>query len=290
MSKIQEFLSKKRVVVTDGATGTMLQKAGLPAGAPSELWVLENPDGIRNLHRGYLEAGSDAILTDTFGGTRIKLDNNRLGEKVVEINRRAAQLAKEMAGDKALVFGDIGPTGKILEPLGPLTYAEAVNSFAEQAQALAEGGVDAFVVETMSDLNEAKAAIEGVRQVSDLFLVATMSFDTRGRTMMGVKPGLAARELLALGVNVIGANCGRTLEETLTAIKEMRQTAAEVVLWAKPNAGLPHMEGGDTVYDVTPEVMAEYALKFDAEGVRFFGGCCGSTPAHITAAAQALHH
>lgn len=290
MSKIEDFLSQPRILVTDGATGTMLQRAGLPPGAPSELWVLENPNGIRDLHRGYLEAGSDAILTDTFGGTRIKLDNNRLGDKVVEINRTAAQLAQEMAGAKALVFGDIGPTGKILEPLGPLTYAEAVKSFAEQAQALSEGGVDAIVVETMSDLNEAKAAIEGVRKVCDLFLVATMSFDTRGRTMMGVKPGLAARELLALGVNAIGANCGRTLEETLTAIKEMRQAVPEAMLWAKPNAGLPHMEGGDTVYDVTPEVMAEYALKFEAEGVRFFGGCCGSTPAHIQAAAKALHH
>lgn len=282
-------MSKKATVVTDGATGTMLQRAGLPAGAPSELWVLENPDGIRNLHRGYLEAGSDAILTDTFGGTRLKLDNNRLGENVVEINRSAAKLAKEMAGDKALVFGDIGPTGKILEPLGPLTYAEALKTFAEQAKALIEGGVDAIVIETMSDLTEAKAAIEGVRQVSNIFVVATMSFDTRGRTMMGIKPTLAARELLALGVDVIGANCGRTLEETLTAIKEMRQAAPHAMLWAKPNAGLPHMEGGDTIYDVTPEVMAEYALKFKAEGVRFFGGCCGSTPAHIRAVAQALH-
>lgn len=289
MSKIEDVLSKKSIVVTDGATGTMLQRAGLPAGAPSELWILENPDGVRNLHRGYLEAGCDAILTDTFGGSRLKLDNNRLGDKAVEINRTAAQLAKEMAADKALVFGDIGPTGKILEPLGPLTYADAVKTFAEQAKALAEGGVDAIVVETMSDLNEAKAAIEGVRQVCDLFLVTTMSFDTRGRTMMGVKPAMAARELLALGVDVIGANCGRTLEETLTAIKEMRQTAPDALLWAKPNAGLPHMEGGDTVYDVTPEVMAEYALKFAAEGVRFFGGCCGSTPEHIRAAAHALH-
>jgi methionine synthase I (cobalamin-dependent) len=288
MSKIDEFLSKKRVLVTDGATGTMLQKAGLPAGAPSERW--ENPNGIRDLHRSYLEAGSNAVLTDTFGGTRLKLDNNRLGDKVIEINRTAASLAKEMAGDKALVFGDIGPTGKILEPLGPLAYADALKCFSEQAKALIDGDVDAIVIETMSDLNEAKAAIEGVRQVSDIFLVVTMSFDTRGRTMMGVKPAGAASELLTLGVNVIGANCGRTLEETLAAIKEMRQAAPQAMLWAKPNAGLPHMEGGDTIYDVTPEVMAEYALKFEAESVRFFGGCCGSTPAHIQAAANALKH
>jgi len=290
MPRIDEFLSKTRVLVTDGATGTMLQRAGLPAGAPSERWVLENPDGIRDLHRGYLDAGADAILTDTFGGTRLKLDNNRLGDKVVEINRTAASLAKEMAGDKAMVFGDIGPTGKILEPFGPLAYADALKSFSEQAKALVDGGVDAIVIETMSDLNEAKAAIEGVRQVCDLFLVTTMSFDTRGRTMMGVKPAAAANELILLGVDAIGANCGRTLEETLTAIIEMRQAAPQAILWAKPNAGLPHVEGGDTVYDVTPEVMAEYALKFEGEGVRFFGGCCGSTPAHIRAAVKALQH
>jgi 5-methyltetrahydrofolate--homocysteine methyltransferase len=267
----------------------MLQKAGLPAGSPSELWVLENPAGVRTLHRCYVEAGSDVILTDTFGGTRIKLDNNSLGDRVVEINTEAAHLAREIAGDKVFVFGDIGPTGKILEPLGPLTYAEAMKAFAEQAGAQAKGGVDAILIETMSDLNEAKAAIEGTRQVTDLPIIVSMSFDTRGRTMMGVKPANAAREFIALGVDVFGANCGRTLEETLTAIREMREVAPDALLWAKPNAGLPHMDGSDTVYDVTPEIMAEYALKFAEAGVRFFGGCCGSTPDHIRAIARVIH-
>jgi len=289
MSKLKERLSRPGVLVTDGATGTMLQRAGLPAGAPSESWVLQNPDGVRDLNRGYVNAGSDVILTNTFGGTRVKLNNAALGDKVVEINRTAAQLAREIAADKALVFGDIGPTGKILEPLGPLGYADAVKTFAEQAKGLVEGGVDAIIVETMSDLNEAKAAIEGVRQVSDLFLVVTMSFDTRGRTMMGVKPVAAAQEFSALKVDAIGANCGRTLEETLTAIREMRQAFPDAVLWAKPNAGLPHIDGSDTVYDVTPQTMAEYALKFAEQGVKFFGGCCGSTPEHIQAVAKALH-
>jgi 5-methyltetrahydrofolate--homocysteine methyltransferase len=289
MSKLKDRLLLPGILVSDGATGTMLQEAGLPVGAPSELWVLENQDGVRDLHRGYVQAGSDVILTDTFGGTRIKLDSNHLGDKVVEINMTAARLAREIAGDKVLVFGDIGPTGKILEPLGPLAYSEAVDAFAEQADALAKGGVDAILVETMSDLNEAKAAIEGVRKVTDLPLAVSMSFDTRGRTMMGVKPGNAAKEFMALGVDIFGANCGRTLEETLTAVREMRQLFPQAVLWAKPNAGLPHMDGSDTVYDVSPEVMAEYALKFAEEGVKFFGGCCGSNPAHIQAIAQVLH-
>ena len=166
-------------------------------------------------------------------------------------------MAREIAGDKVFVFGDIGPTGKILEPLGALSYAEAVDAFAEQAGALVKGGVDAIIIETMSDLSEAKAAIEGVRKVTDLPLAVSMSFDTRGRTMMGVKPANAAKEFVALGVDIFGANCGRTLEETLTAIREMRQLFPDAVLWAKPNAGLPHMDGSDTVYDVTPEVMAE---------------------------------
>ncbi|MEI7988641.1 MAG: homocysteine S-methyltransferase family protein [Chloroflexota bacterium] len=289
MSKLKDRLSLPGILVTDGATGTMLQNAGLPVGAPSELWVLENPDGVRALHRGYVEAGSDVILTDTFGGTRIKLESNHLGDKVVEINLNAARLAREIAGDKVFVFGDIGPTGKILEPLGALSYAEAVDAFAEQAGALVKGGVDAIIIETMSDLSEAKAAIEGVRKVTDLPLAVSMSFDTRGRTMMGVKPANAAKEFVALGVDIFGANCGRTLEETLTAIREMRQLFPDAVLWAKPNAGLPHMDGSDTVYDVTPEVMAEYALKFAGEGVKFFGGCCGSNPDHIRAIALTLH-
>ncbi len=290
MSKISQRLSQGGIVITDGATGTMLQRAGLPAGAPSELWILEKPDEIRKLHRSYFNAGSDAVLTNTFGGSRLKLETNKLGDKVTQINRIGAQLARDVSAGKGIVFGDIGPTGKIMEPYGPLTYSEAVDVFAEQAAALAEGGVDGFIIETMSDMNEAKAAIEGVRRVSNLYIAVTMSFDTRGRTMMGVKPANAAKEFLALGIDATGANCGRTLEETLTAIREMRQLFPYAVLWAKPNAGLPHMEGSDTVYDVTPEVMAEYAQKFAEQRVNFFGGCCGSTPEHIQATAKILRH
>jgi 5-methyltetrahydrofolate--homocysteine methyltransferase len=275
-------------LVADGATGTQLQKAGLPVGAPSELWVLENPDGVRALHRSYVTAGSDVILTDTFGGTRIKLEKNGMGDKVVEINRKGAQLAREVIGDKGFVLGDIGPTGALLEPLGELSEEDAVKAFAEQAGALAAGGVDGILIETMSDLNEAIAAVKGVRLATKLPVCVTMSFDSHGRTMMGVKPAKAAKELSAIGVDVIGVNCGRTLTENLNAIQEMRQAVPEAVLMAKPNAGLPHADGSDAVYDVTPEIMAEYAQKFASLGVKILGACCGSTPKHIQAVARVL--
>ena len=290
MNKLTQRLSQPGVLVADGATGTQLQKAGLPVGAPSELWILQNPEGVRNLHRGYVNAGSDVILTDTFGGTRIKLAKNKLGDQVVEINTKAAQLAREVAGSQVLVLGDIGPTGELLEPMGNLTYADAMAAFSEQASGLVAGGVDGILIETMSDLNEAKAAVEGVRKVTDLPVLVTMSFDMKGRTMMGVKPATAAKELWAMGVSVVGANCGRTLTETYDAVQAMRQAVPEAVLMAKPNAGLPQTSGGESTYEVTPAVMAEYALKFADLGVRIFGGCCGSDPNHIRAVAEALHN
>lgn len=289
MSKFATFLDQKPVLVADGATGTMLQKAGLPPGAAPERWNLENPDAVRALYRAYLDAGADMILTNTFGGTPARLERDGLREHVHAVNLAAARLAREVIGDSALVIGDIGPTGQILEPLGTLAYADAVSGFAAQAAALAEGGADAILIETMSDLGEATAAIEGVRQVCDLPILVTMSFDTKGRTMMGVKPEQAAQTLWGLGVAVIGANCGRTLTETLTAVVKMRVAVPEAVLMAKPNAGLPRAEGSELVYDVTPEIMAEYAQQFVTEaGVKIFGGCCGSTPEHIRAVAAAL--
>ncbi len=289
MSKFQAYLKSHKVLIADGATGTTLQKAGLPAGTAPERWNLENPDAVRALHRGYIEAGTDMVLTNTFGGTSIRLKREGLSERTAEINLMAAHLAREVAGDKVLVIGDIGPTGELLAPLGTLTYEDAVAAFAEQAGALAEGGVDAILIETMSDLDEVKAAVEGVRQVTDLPLMVTMSFDTKGRTMMGVKPERAAQTLLSLGVDVMGANCGRTLTETLEAIRKMREAAPDAVLMAKPNAGLPHAEGTDLVYDVTPEVMAEYGRRFVEEaGISIFGGCCGSTAEHIRAVAETL--
>jgi 5-methyltetrahydrofolate--homocysteine methyltransferase len=288
VSKLKDRLSQAGILIADGATGTMLQQAGLPAGAAPERWNLDNPDAIRALHRSYIQAGADIILTNSFGGNRLRLEREGLGERVREVNLTAARLAREVAGDKVLVLGDMSSTGQLLEPMGTLSFDQAQSIFAEQAAALAEGGVDALLIETMSDLDETKAAIGGARQVTDLPILVTMSFDTHGRTMMGVKPADAAHELWALGADVIGANCGRTLSETLEAIRQMRQAVPAATLMAKPNAGLPHLEGGESVFDVTPEIMADYARQFADLDVKIFGGCCGSTPDHIRAAAQAL--
>lgn len=289
MSKFITALNERQILIADGATGTMLQKAGLPAGAAPERWNLENPAAVQALHSSYIDAGSDMILTNTFGGTVIRLEREGLAAQVKEINRAAARIAREAAGDAVLVVGDMGPTGVMLAPLGTLSYEDAVAAFAEQAQALAEGGVDALLIETMSDLEEARAAIEGSRQVTDLPILATMSFDTKGRTMMGVKPEQAAKVFTSLSVNVMGANCGRTLTETLEAVVRMRDVFPDAMLMAKPNAGLPHADRGELVYDVTPEVMADHARQFVEEAaVKIFGGCCGSTPDHIRAVATAL--
>lgn len=288
MTGFRKRLSQKRILIADGATGTMLQTAGLPPGVSPERWNLERPEAIRALHQAYVEAGADLILSNTFGGSRLRLEKAGLGGRVREINLAAVRLARDVAGEKILVLGDIGPTGRMLKPLGDLAIEEARASFAEQAAALAEGGVDAIIIETMSDLAEALAAVEGAKQATSLPILVSMSFDTHGRTMMGVKPEDAAVKLWGLGVDVIGANCGRSLTETLEAIRKMRNAVPKATLIAKPNAGLPHEKNGESIYDVTPDVMAEYALKFVAHGVRIFGGCCGSTPEHIRAIAVAL--
>jgi len=289
MPDLKQKLNQPGVLVLDGATGTQLQAMGLPVGSPPEIWNLEKPEAVKKHYQAYVDAGSDAILTNTFGGSRAMLEKHGYGEQTYNINLAAAKLAREVAGDDVLVLGSVGPTGLLMEPMGPLTYDKAVEYFAEQARALAVGGVDGIHVETMSDLSEAKAAIEGARQATDLPITATMSFDTHGRTMMGVKPEDAAKALWALDVLAIGVNCGRTLEENLNAVSAMREALPEAVLIAKPNAGLPRVENGmEIVYDVTPEIMAAYARKFAAQNIKMIGGCCGSNPNHIAAIKEAL--
>jgi len=278
------------VLIADGATGTMLQAAGLPTGVPGEAWVLEQPEEIMRLHRAYLEAGSQIILTTTFGGTRARLKAAGLDVQVAEVNRRAAELARQVAGDDVYVAGDIGPTGEMMVPIGPLTYEAAVELFAEQARALAAGGVDFIYIETMSDLNEAKAAVEGAQQACDLSVFCTLSFDTHGRTGMGVSPAQAAQALAALGVPAIGANCGHAPEEVLDFLPQMREVAPEAYLIAKPNAGIPRMVKREVVYDATPEQMAELACQYVELGACIIGTCCGSSPDHIAAIAAAIHN
>lgn len=279
-------------ILADGAMGTMLFEAGLTSGDSPERWNVERPDVIRGVHRAYRAAGSRILLTNTFGGNRFRLALHGLESRVAELNEAAARLAAEVAhapGSNAVVAGDIGPSGGILAPLGDLERHDAVKGFAEQAVALHAGGVDVFWIETMSALEEVEAALEGVRQVAPgMPVVVTMSFDTHGHTMMGVSPEHAAKELTALGAAAIGGNCGLGPAELLPAMVAMHATVPDAQLVAKPNAGLPVLEGDRAVYRGSPEEMADYARRLTAAGVRIMGGCCGSAPAHLRAMAEAL--
>jgi 5-methyltetrahydrofolate--homocysteine methyltransferase len=288
MSFMEALLSKS-ILIADGATGTILQAAGLPAGVLPEEWNVQEPDKVADMHRAYLDAGSRVILTNTFGGNRLKLARSRKAEDVERFNRAAAGIARRVA-DKysAFVGGDMGPTGELMSPMGTLTPDAARQAYAEQAAALASAGVDLLVIETMSDLAEARAAIEGAHDAADLPVVCTMSFDTRGRTMMGVKPEQMMAELWPLGLAAIGANCGKSLDENLEALTRLHEANPEATLWIKANAGLPRLVGQNVVYDTTPAQFAKYALRFAETGASVIGGCCGSTPAHIAAMAQAL--
>jgi 5-methyltetrahydrofolate--homocysteine methyltransferase len=292
MTRGQQFLARLRAgdtMVADGATGTLLQSMGLEDGQAPEAWVLEKPERIQALYQSYVNAGSNLFLTCTFGGTRYRLQNHGLEDRVHEVNRRAAELARDVAGDAAFVAGDMGPTGQLLQPLGPLTKEEMTAAFAEQAAGLAAGGVDFLLIETMSALGEAQAAIAGARQAADLPIICTFSFDTHGRTMMGTKPQEVAETIGPL-VEGIGANCGKDPAEYVGFIQAMRQAAPDAILWAKPNAGLPRLEAGEVVYDATPEFMADVAHQLRQAGAQVIGGCCGTTPTHITAMARRLEH
>ena len=283
-----EALMPGEVLVADGATGTMLQDAGLPRGMPGEAWILERPEEIVALHRAYLDAGSKFILTSTFGATRARLKAAGLDAQVPEINLRAAELARQAAGENRYVGGDIGPSGELMPPLGPLTYEAAVEMFGEQADALAAGGVDCIYIETMSDLNEAKAAVEGALGACDLPVFCTFSFDTHGRTSMGISPAQAAGAVAEMGVSAVGANCGHAPEELLEFLPVIRGAAPNAHLIAKPNAGVPRMVKRQAVYDAGPERMAGLARQYAELGAVIVGACCGSSPAHITAMAEAV--
>lgn len=292
MSEWEAVLKRAGPVVADGAMGTMLFEAGLQFGDPPEAWNLEHPDRVQAIHRAYLDAGSQIILTNTFGGNRFRLGMHNLQAKVPELNRAAVEIAREAAreaGGRAVVAGDIGPSGGILLPVGEMQFVEAVAGFAEQAAALVAGGADVIWIETMSDLEEVRAAIEGVRQASPrLPIIASMTFDTRGHTMMGVTPEEAVRALSGWGAAAVGGNCGNGPDEILAVVQKMRAAAPGVVLVAKANAGLPELQNGRAVYRAGPKVMADYALAVSAAGAHIVGACCGSTPDHVRAMAEAL--
>lgn len=288
----RRLLGEGSTVLADGAMGTMLFQSGLQFGDPPEVWNLTQPEIIRRIHRGYLDAGSRILLTNTFGGNRLRLGLGGLDGRVAELNQTAAILLRaevDAAGGQALVAGDIGPSGAIMAPLGTLDYEEAVDVFAEQATALVAGGVDLIWIETMSDLAEIRAAIEGVRRVSSSIpVIATMTFDTRGHTMMGVTPEQAVTALAAWGADAVGGNCGNGPEEMLPVIARMHAAAPEVVLAAKSNVGMPELVDTRAVYRTDAPTMAVQALAMRAAGATIIGGCCGSTPEHLAAMAVAI--
>lgn len=289
---LQDLLASGEIIVTDGAMGTMLFALGLQNGDSPELWNVEQPDKVRSVHRGYIEAGAQLILTNTFGCNRLRLQLHELGDRARELNMAAAHLARaeaDAADHPVAVGGSMGPTGSILMPYGTLDFDEAVDVFAEQSSALIEGGVDVLWVETMSDLEEVRAAVTGARRVSPNFpVVTTMTFDTKGRTMMGVTPEQALETLSSFGVIALGGNCGNGPQEIEGVIEKMHGVNSQTVLVAKSNAGMPRMVDNVAVYDATPEVMADYAIKVRDLGARVIGACCGSTPNHIKAMVAAL--
>lgn len=291
MNRLAALLGAGRPVLLDGGMGTLLQDSGLEDGAPGELWNLENPDAVRAAHAAYADAGARLLTTNTFGGTRPRLDMHGLGDRIGEVNRTAARLARSVADEHGLlVAGDLGPTGELLAPLGTMTPEEAQSLFAEQLTALVEGGIDLVLVETLSDLGEADAALAAAREVApDLPVAITMSFDTNVRTMMGVRPGDAVAHLAAAGADAVGANCGRGPEEMEIIAAEMVQARpGDLLLIAQSNAGLPHVVGDHFEYDATPGDLAAHATRLAELGIDLVGGCCGSTPAHITAMREAL--
>jgi methionine synthase I (cobalamin-dependent) len=277
-------LAQTPVLIADGATGTQLMKAGLQPGVAPETWNTDRPEAILRHHLSYIEAGSDIVLTNTFGGSTLRLTEKGLEGKTEEINRIAAQIARKAAGDEHLVFGDVGPSAAMIAPYGETSIDIVEASFLRQIRGLVDGGADAILIETQSTIEEAQAAVRAAKLAGSLPVIVTFSFDHHGRTMMGVKPADAVLALWPLGLAAIGANCGRTLTETYAALETIHAAVPEAVLMAKPNAGLPHFDGSESTYDVTPEIMAEHARKFvDGLGVRIFGGCCGSNPDHIRA-------
>lgn len=287
-----EALATRPWLLADGATGTNYFQMGLVSGDAPEMWNFEHPDRVRSLHRRFIEAGADIVLTNSFGGNRHRLKLHDAQGKVREINIAAARNARaeaDAAGRPVYVGGSVGPTGEIMEPVGALSHDEAVKAFAEQALALKEGGVDVIWIETMSSEEELKAAVEGASQAG-LPIVTTMSFDTNGRTMMGITPKAFGAITAALPTQpvAIGANCGVGASELVATVLGISEARPDAAVVAKGNCGIPQYVDGHIHYTGTPELMAEYArIALDA-GAKIIGGCCGTSPEHLASMRKSL--
>lgn len=292
----EEFkeLVKNGPVILDGATGSNLQNAGMPVGVCPEQWILEHPQTMIDLQRAYVEAGTQILLAPTFTANRIKLEEYGLADKLVEMNQQLVAISKKAAGGKALVAGDITMTGQQLYPMGELQFEELVDIYKEQVKVVADAGVDLFIIETMMSLQETRAAVLAIRETCELPIMASMTYNEDGRSLYGTDPVTAVVTLQSLGADAVGMNCSTGPEEMLEPIRQTVEYAYVPVL-AKPNAGLPELEDGVTVYKTTPEEFAEVGAKLIEEGVSIIGGCCGTTPAHIKALADkvkpmGIHH
>jgi len=274
-------LLKTHPVITDGAWGTQLQNHGLPQGACPDAWNLTHPDRVEIVAREYIDAGSEVILTNTFGANKLILEKHGLQDKVYEINKAGGTISKKAAANDVVVFGSIGPSGKMLM-MGEVTAEELHNAFAKQAKGLADGGVDAIIVETMADLEEAKIALAAAKETK-LPVFVSMVFDSgkdKDRTLMGISVEDAAVALDKAGADGIGANCGLGIESYISVAKRLCK-ATELPVWIKPNAGMPEIVDGKIHYDILPETFAKHARTMIEAGVNFIGGCCGTDPDFI---------
>lgn len=293
---LEQLLNERGVLLADGATGTNLFAVGLQTGDAPELWNVDHPDRIAALHQSFVDAGSDIILTNSFGGTHYRLALHNAASRVDELNIAAARLAREQAEKstkKVLVAGSMGPTGEILEPNGPVSIQQAQAAFAEQAKALAKGGVDVLWIETISSAEEIEAAVLGAAEAG-LPIVYTVSIDTNGRTMMGLTPADTLKISTGLNTEItaIGSNCGVGASEVVAAVCNLKAAADDMqiqpALVAKANCGIPDYVDGKIVYSGTPELMATYAALCADAGATIIGGCCGTTPTHVAAMRQSI--
>ena len=278
---------RERVLISDGAMGTQLQQAGLESGGCGEAWNLDYPDRVLKIQRAYVEAGSDLLLTNTFGASRIMLNRHEEGDRTADINRAAVGVAREALGGRGYVLGDIGPFGGLMEPFGDIPREDVERAFREQAHALVEGGADGIIVETQTALEELEIAIAAAKEAGAAVIVGSVAFDRMVdeddvRTMMGIGPEQAAEFMAAHGCHILGLNCGTGVDmRTAANVAHRYRKIADLPVMAQPNAGQPVLENMQVCYKETPEEMSAGLPDLLAAGVRIVGGCCGSTPAHI---------